>query len=168
MEISDDFYLNISTISTYLVKYFEPSMYSTMSNQLHTTAISNGDPKDHSNYVGPFLCSLKQQLRYIETKISCQLINVITRAQTPPDIPKVAINTATVEEKETIVCTVCTSDHNTLMKCPQFPDFIPGPSTQPLPDTVCSTCLRTAGDVKYCHRPNPRYMCHKTKKHTLL
>ena len=62
MEISNDFYLNISMISTYLVKYFEPSLYPTMSNHLHTIAINNGDPKGHGNYVGPFLCSLKQQL----------------------------------------------------------------------------------------------------------
>ena len=100
LEISNDFYLNISTISTYLVKYFESSMYSTMSTQLQTTALNNGDPKGHGNYVIPFLCSLKQQLRYIETKISCQLINVMARASTSPTIPTVAINAATIEETD--------------------------------------------------------------------
>ena len=66
------------------------------------------------------------------------------------------------------VCTVCTSDHNTLMKCPQFPNFIPGPGAHTLPNTVCSTCLKCVGDIKRCHRANPNYMCSHTKKHTLL
>ena len=78
MEISDDFYLNISTISTYLVKYFEPSLYPTMIRHLYTVANSNNDPKGDGNYIVPFLCSLKQQLRYIGNKISCQQINVLT------------------------------------------------------------------------------------------
>ena len=78
MEISDDFYLNISTISTYLIKYFEPSLYPTMSGHLYAVANSNNDPKGQGNYVVPFLCSLKQQLWYIENKTSCEQINVLT------------------------------------------------------------------------------------------
>ena len=69
MEIRNDFYLNILTISTYLVKYYKPSLYPTMIRHLYTIANSNNDPKGHGHYVVTFLCSLKQQLRYIKIKL---------------------------------------------------------------------------------------------------
>ena len=139
-----------------------------MSTQLYTTAINNGDLKGHGNYVVPFLCSLKQQLRYIETKISCQLINVMARASAPPNIPTVTINAAMVEETGTQCCTVCTGNHTNLMKCPQFPSFIPGPGARTLPDTVFPSCLKCAGNTEQCHQFNVNYMCSKTSKNQLL
>ena len=101
MEISDDFYLNISTISTYLIKYHDPSLYPTMIGHLYTVANGNNDPKGHGNYVLPFLCSLKQQLRYIENKISCEQINVLIQTPNPPFVPKVVNNVANVSMEVT-------------------------------------------------------------------
>ena len=91
LEIDSDFYMSLTTVWTHIVKYFEATSYSTIFNNLNYVARQNSDLQGKKNYILLFLECLKQQLRYINERISCNHINQIAAPQKRPklNVPRV-------------------------------------------------------------------------------
>ena len=70
LEINQDFQMTLSSIWPHISKYSEPTAYSTMLSSLNQVAANNQDLGGLKNYVIPFILCLKQQLRFVDEKLT--------------------------------------------------------------------------------------------------
>ena len=144
--------MTIANVCTHSSKYFEPTLYTTILNNLHTVAARNRDPHGWKNYILPFIESLKQSLRYIDERISCLRINRLATPKTKPFPPKSSINNTTANSNNTVKqkskCLICSGNHKYLFKCKELPTFIPAKNFKPLPQGICGMCLMCDGSKK--------------------
>ena len=150
--------MNIQQCSTHLSKYFEPTVYEKLKQNLMDVAIGNGDDRGRHNYAPILLHCLKIQLHFVNEKLSCELINQLSIK--PPKANANSVNSpdgggdSVVQPKggkDKSKCTVCKQMHHTLFSCLQLTLFIPEGTFKPLPCSVCRGCVRS--DEK-----NPRQM----------
>ena len=157
--------MNLATVGTHVSKYFEPTLYKTTLDNLNIVASKNNNPHGRKNYVTPFVECLKQILRYIDDRISCQKINKLaTQKATKNNNPRSSNYNTTVSPQTK--CLVCNGNHRNLLHCKQLLTFIPGKNFKTLPKNVCSICLLSDGSQKFptCHKKNPNFECKTTKK----
>ena len=130
--------MTLANICTQISKYCEPTLYTTILNNLNTVAARNRDPHGWKNYVLPVIECLNQSLRYIDERISCQRINRLATPKTPKPFPaKGSINNTTANSNNTdkpkTKCLICGGNHTHLFNCKQLHTFIPAKNFKPLP-----------------------------------
>ena len=84
LEVDSCFFLSIAQIGIHVSKYSVGSnLYWSIMKKLNKIADKNQDFRGKKNYIGPFIGILKSNLKYIDKRISCDMVNNMSQSYIP-------------------------------------------------------------------------------------
>ena len=157
-------------------------------NKLNKLAEKNEDFRGRKNYIGPFIEILKSNLKQLDERISCDLVNNMSQGYTPfkkpipiqsnnvqasnnmnasSNLPSVDIN---VDHRKVVKCIVCGGPHSKLFNCKRLPLYVLGDNFKFVPRGVCKSYLYCGTTTRYlnCHKGTEKWICASSKLNVLI